>query len=201
MHGQANQRIYGVLVMDKLERAISEIREYARENNLDFRKGLPEPLFLFATTMMPVANIDLLITNDNREVLLTWRDDIYFGKGWHIPGGCMRIKETIEERVQKTALDEIGSKVMYDKTPITVRESFADKDRPWLSNQLERSHNISLLFAAKLPEGYVIDNNGRQEHEAGYMKWFTNVPSDLLNAHRKLYGDVLQNIFNNQEEK
>ena len=115
--------------MGELEEAIEKIREYVKENNIDFRKGLPEPLFLFATTMMPVANIDLLITNARGEVLLTWRDDIYFGQGWHIPGGCIRIKETLDMRIQKTAIDEIGTEVIYDKKPITVRESFADENR------------------------------------------------------------------------
>ncbi len=186
--------------MGELEEALERLRAIVKKDNIDFRKGLPEPLFLFATTMMPVANIDLLITNNNGEVLLTWRDDIYFGRGWHIPGGCIRIQETLDTRIQKTAIDEIGTEVIYNKKPITVRESFVGEERPWLDDQLERSHNISLLYSARLPNGYEIDNGGRMEHDVGYIRWFKEMPSDLLKAHRRLYGDVLENFFNNQEE-
>lgn len=150
---------------------------------------------------MPVANIDLFITNSKGEVLLSWRDDNFYGCGWHIPGGCIRIRETIEERVQKTAIDEIGCRVKYDKNPIVVRESFVEHDRPWLSDQLERSHNISLLFSAELEDGFVFDNGTKSEHEVGYLRWFNMMPDDLLAAHQELYGDILEEHFRRGEAR
>ena len=187
--------------MDDLEVAIENIRKIVKKQGIDFRKGLPEPLFEFATTLMPTPNIDLLITNDAGEVLLTWRDDKFYGQGWHIPGGCIRIQETLDERIQKTAEEEIGTRVIYNKNPITTRESFMKRERPWLKDQLERSHNISLLYEAKLPEGYVIDNKGRLEHERGYMKWFSKVPDDLLPEHQDLYVDIIRKYLNLEEKK
>lgn len=46
--------------MDDLEIAIEKVREIVKERGIDFREGLPEPLFEFATTLMPTPNIDLL---------------------------------------------------------------------------------------------------------------------------------------------
>ena len=56
------------------------------------------------------------------------------------------MRETLENRIQKTALKEIGTKVDYDNAPIAVQEIFVNERRPWLSNELEHVHNISLLF-------------------------------------------------------
>ena len=166
--------------MDDLEVAIENIRAIVKERGIDFRKGLPEPLFEFATTLMPTPDIDLLITNDEGKVLPTRRDDKFYGQGWHIPGGCIRIQETLNERIQKTAEEEISTLVICNKNPITTRESFMKRERPWLKDQLERSHNIYLLYQAKLPEGYVINNKGKSNREAGQKKWFSKVPDDSI---------------------
>lgn len=184
--------------MGELEEAIGRLRKIVKGRGIDFRQGLPEPLFEFATTLMPTPNIDLLVVNDGN-VLLTWRDDKFYGTGWHIPGGCIRIQETLDERIQKTALSEIGTKVVYNKVPITTRESFMKRERPWLEDQLERSHNISLLYEAWLPEGFEIDNQGKTEHKAGYMKWFSEVPDDLLPEHQDLYVDIIRKYLGGKE--
>ena len=60
--------------MGELEEAIGRLRKIVKGRGIDFRQGLPEPLFEFATTLMPTPNIDLLVVNDGN-VLLTWRDD------------------------------------------------------------------------------------------------------------------------------
>lgn len=83
----------------------------------------------------------------------------------------------------------------YDEEPIVVRESFVNESRPWLMNELERSHNISLLFQCRLPKEFEIDNDEKQEHEIGYIKWFDSVPPDLLRIHKDLYGDILEKWF------
>ncbi|MCI7107435.1 MAG: NUDIX domain-containing protein [Agathobacter sp.] len=186
--------------MDELEVAIEKVREIVKKRGIDFRDGLPEPLFEFATSLMPTPNIDLLIINDNGEVLLTWRSDKYYGTGWHIPGGCIRIQETLDERIQKTALSEIGSSVIYNKNPIVTREAFMKRDRPWLKDQLERSHNISILYEARLPDGFQINNGDKSEHDAGYMKWFSEVPDDLLPEHQDLYIDIIRKYLNLEEK-
>ena len=53
----------------------------------DPRRGLPDDVFLFVSRIVPLVNVDLLIQDDRSRTLLTWRDDEFFGPGWHVPGG------------------------------------------------------------------------------------------------------------------
>lgn len=186
--------------MDELEESIERVREIVMKRGIDFRDGLPEPLFEFATSLMPTPNIDLLITNNKGEVLLTWRSDKYYGAGWHLPGGCIRIQETLDERIQKTALSEIGSTVIYNNNPIVTREAFVKRYRPGLKDQLERSHNISILYEARLPDEFQINNGDKSEHDVGYMKWFSGVPDDLLPEHQELYVDIIRKYLDLEEK-
>ena len=53
---------------------------------IDGREGLEEEIFIAVSTIIPIVNVDLLILDSQNHILLSWRDDVYFGKGWHIPG-------------------------------------------------------------------------------------------------------------------
>lgn len=64
--------------------------------------GLPKELFLFVSRITPLINVDLLIKNEHGHTLLTWRNDAYY-HGWHVPGGVIRYKEAIAERVKAVA--------------------------------------------------------------------------------------------------
>jgi colanic acid biosynthesis protein WcaH len=67
----------------------------------DPRGGLPEPIFRLLARLTAMVNVDLLVRNDRRETLLTWRqDDLY--RGWHIPGGIIRYKERMETASPKS---------------------------------------------------------------------------------------------------
>lgn len=182
----------------KVSSAVKHLQEVMKQERIDPRKGLPEDLFLFATSLIPIANVDLFIHRDAK-VLLSWRDDEFHGKGWHIPGGCIRIKETCENRIQQTALNEIGCRVSFNPTPIMVKEDMTDKSRPWLDNELMRSHNISILYDCELPEKFEIGNSEEREHVPGCLKWFSDVPNDLLECHKRLYGDFLKEWFERVE--
>ena len=122
---------------------------------------------------------------------MAWRDDVYCGRGWHIPGGCLRIRETLDSRIQNTAIKEIGSRISYDSVPLAIREFIVSDSRPKIDNQLVRSHNISFLYKCWLPDDYKIDNRELKENEVGYLKWFDTIPDNLLNCHRELYGDIM----------
>ena len=69
--------------------------------------GLPEDIFLFVSRLTPLLAVDLLIKDADGRTLLTWRDDEFYGRGWHVPGSILRYKETIGERVRACARDEI----------------------------------------------------------------------------------------------
>ncbi len=182
--------------MKRIDDAVRRLEKALEEDGIDPRQGLPESVFIMASSLMPIVNIDLFIVDGKGRVLLSWRDDLYHTKGWHIPGGCVRIQETLAQRITRMALAEIGTEVAYAKEPVTVREGISNlSERPWLKNPLERSHNISFLYFAKLCEGFQVDNRGLGLHDKGYLKWFSEVPLDLLPAHQALYSDVLNGWF------
>ena len=92
--------------------AIDNLKDEMQKVGIKSENGLGTELFLFSSTLMPVVNVDLLVTNPKHEILLSWRDDSHTGKGWHIPGGCVRFKEKLMDRVQKTAIAELEAGVV-----------------------------------------------------------------------------------------
>ena len=170
--------------MSKVSDAVKTLQAVMNEEGVDPREILPLDLFEFSTTLLPFVNVDLLILNSQDQVLLSWRSDVHYGTGWQIPGGIIRMMETVDERIQKTAVREIGCEVSYAPEPIAVHENIIKMERPGLQNQLERAHNIALLYKCRVPEDYVIDNKGKKETDEGYLRWFDAFPEDLLTCHK-----------------
>lgn len=182
--------------MSKVAEAIQTLQNVMAEDGVKQRDGLPLDLFEFATTLLPFVNVDLLVQNSRGQILLSWRNDKHYGMGWQIPGGIIRMMETIEERIQKTAIREIGTNVTYDKEPIAVHENIIRRKREGLQNQLERAHNIALLYNCRVPEEYTIDNGDKEKTDEGYLCWFDRFPEDLLECHQMLRNnDELQKWF------
>lgn len=182
--------------MSKITDAILDLRNAMKAEGVDPTMGLPLELFEFNTSLLPFINVDLLVFNGNNQVLLSWRNDKHYGIGWQIPGGIIRMMETIEERIQKTALIEIGCEVEHDKEPIVVYENIVRESREGLQNQLERAHNIALLYKCRVPADYVIDNAEKKETDEGYLRWFDKFPDNLLECHKPLYKyDMLKKWF------
>lgn len=161
---------------------------WAAREKIDPTEGLPYEVFEWISSMVPIANVDLLIFNDKNEILLSWRDDEYFGKGWHLPGGCIRFKETLEERIQKTAESEIGTRVITNYEPIATREVIVGKGQ---NAPIKRAHHIAVLYECYLPDGFEIANEGKDEKTAGYLKWFSEIPENILQVH-EVYFDIFE---------
>ena len=159
--------------------------------NLHPEQGLGEELFLIISSLVPIVNVDLLVFNSNGQFLLTKRDDPHCGKGWHVPGGCIRFKETCEERIRKVAKKELGiDHLSIERNPIKVFEIIEHDQRP-IANQNERAHFISLVYKCYVDESYVIDNGGLTEENAGFIKWFDKLPDDLLTI-QNCYREILR---------
>lgn len=144
----------------------------------DPAKGLPEEIFLFISRITPLINVDLLIKNKNKQTLLTWRDDGYSPAGWHVPGGIVRYKETMEDRIKAVAATELGAKVKCGKAPLAIQEVII----PSFKN---RAHAISFLYACSLTGSLAknlsyIKGTPRQ----GQWAWHDNSPKNLISVHR-----------------
>ena len=124
-----------------------------------------------------MINVDLLIKNKRNEVLLTWRQkgQIY-PEGWHVPGGIIRYKEKMLDRVKKVAKKELGCKIITNKNPIEINEI--------MLNQKNRGHFVSLLFLCKLvtnPSKKFKYLNGIPK--IGQWKWHKTCPKNMIFPH------------------
>ena len=149
----------------------------------DPNTGLPDEIFYYISRTTPFINVDLLIKDAQGRTLLAWRDDEHAGTGWHVPGGIIRFKETIEERIRQVSLREIGTLVDFDPQPLAVNEMIHhDRDL--------RGHFISLLYSCRLDGAFVPDNRGRKPTDAGYLAWHDSCPENLIVFHR-IYSQYL----------
>lgn len=168
--------------MESLKKYIEHIREYID----DPRKGLPEELFLFATEITPMVNVDLLVRDQAGRILLAWRDDDIYGAGWHVPGGIVRLKESFSERIQKTAETELGCTVTASKEPIEIVPIICQ-------NMKVRGHFITFVYECKLPEKFHVTNGSRSRYENGYLEWHQKFPEDMLEVHdfyKKYFAEI-----------
>lgn len=167
-----------------------EAIELLRQAEIDTDNGMPEELFLLVSSLVPLPNVDLLVVNHQNQLLLSRRNDSFYPKSWHIPGGCMRFNEDFAYRIQETAKAELGSLVTFDRIPLAVRNVIRgpnEKQR----HPRERGHNIAILFRCYLPEDYQINNNGRNADDDGYLRWFDRLPEDFTEI-QHVFDDVLE---------
>jgi len=145
----------------------------------DPHRGLPDEIFLLVSRLTPLVNVDLLIQDDRGRTLLTWRDDEYFGAGWHVPGSIIRFKEFAIDRVHACAREELGAEVSCDAAPLLVAEAIE-------SGLRSRAHAISLLYRCRLTTAP--DERRRAAGDppaAGQWRWHDGCPPDLIATQRQ----------------
>ena len=163
--------------MIRLNTLIDELNSKIGDPN----KGLPEDVFLLMSRNTPMVNVDLLILNSNKEKLLTWRGGDYYSPGWHMPGGIVRYKESLHDRVQLVAKIELGANVDFKLEPIMISEVIRSQSRR------NRGHFISFLFSCTLISDPI--------HQKGYGKhgWFKKCPDSLIPVHL-MYKNILNDL-------
>jgi colanic acid biosynthesis protein WcaH len=142
----------------------------------DPTQGLPEDLFLYASQITPLVNVDLLIKDEVKGVLLTWRDDEHYNAGWHVPGGIIRYKETFSDRIHAVARQELGACVEHDPEPIAINQVIHPTKKI-------RGHFISLLFSCRLispPEKMLL---ALDKPQRGQFQWHKTCPDNLISVH------------------
>lgn len=171
-------------------RQLQLLKKEVEKSDINPKAGIGEDLFLFVSSLTPIVNVDLLVYNSKGQFLLSFRDDRHCGRGWHIPGGCIRFRETIDERIKKVAYTELHlENIDYEKRPIKIFEIFCNEERE-IDCQDERSHFITFVYKCYAPDSYQI-NNAMKENEAGFLKWFDKLPDDLLNI-QQCYKEIIK---------
>lgn len=165
---------YGRQDIEGLERLVSSF-------NGQIGKELGSELYHLCSALMPSVNVDVLLRSDDG-IYLRWRDDDFYGPGWHVPGGVVRHKETLLWRVTKVLEHECGVKVagLSEREADSVRELFH-------SSRCIRGHFISIAYVMRLDDlisgGGVVD-----ELIYGKGKFFDVMPPDLIIQHQRAYG-------------
>lgn len=155
-----------------LKKLIASLEQHVADPS----QGLPEELFLFVSRITPLVNVDLLIKNDYDQTLLTWRDDGFFPAGWHVPGGIVRYKETLSERLKAVAANEIGSRIEFLPEPLQINEVIV----PELIN---RGHAFSYLYRCRLtspPDSKLEYKEGIPQ--SGEWAWHDGCPEDFMSV-------------------
>lgn len=152
----------------------------------DARLGLGEPLFLAVSRLTPLVNVDLLVVDDGLRTLMTWREDRFYGPGWHVPGGVVRFKESLAARLRAVAALELGAQIAPEPVPVEVFELTApDRDL--------RGHFITLAYRCRLqtPLDPARQAPAGARPSAGQWAWFEELPPDTIRQHR-----IYQHLFN-----
>lgn len=142
----------------------------------DASQGLPEDIFLFVTGITPMVNVDLLIRDDRGCTLLTWRDDGYCAAGWHVPGGIVRFKERMEDRIHAVAASELDTSVRFTPEPLAVNEVIHP-------SRGVRGHFVSFLFECILlgsPSPCL--RLGQGAPKPGQWAWHKECPDNLVSV-------------------
>lgn len=157
-----------------------------RESIGNASQGLPEEVFELASSIVPMVNVDLLFQDEQGRILMIWRDDPICGCGWHIPGGIIRFKESLEERLLRTAENELGTQIQFDPQPMSINEVILP--------QSVRGHFISLLYRCFLPESFPrlpVADPGKT-YRAGDMCWHSACPRQWVKGQETIYSGLFK---------
>ena len=163
--------------MDDDTRIIKGVRELEQE--IDPSKELPIDIFKFVSRHTPLLCVDLLIQNDRRQTLMTWRDDVYFGHGWHFPGGVLRHGESLVAHSHLVSQKELQATIRVDPVPIGFMEYF-HKTRP------ERGHQVIFLLRCRIesPPNPIFRCEEGTYPKPGQWMWHSKEPAELLPVQR-----------------
>lgn len=128
---------------------------------------------------MTVVNVDILVRNKEKtKVLLVWRDDEVFGKGWHVPGRVIRFGKTIEDALRDCAEIELGVRIDEEFRLVEVKQTIGSEH-----SSGERGSGINLLYETFIDEA-------SYPNRPDEIEWFSTVPEQVLDVHKKLVGEL-----------
>lgn len=128
---------------------------------------MPYPVWLELAKIFPLAAVEVLITTDGKDFLLTERDDEYWN-GWHIPGGFILAKETFAQACSRLALKEL-----------LVKTYFQYISGVYVWNKHPFGAPISIVCVCKTKESQQVG------------KYFTEIPNSAIEFHKTFIEDFL----------
>jgi ADP-ribose pyrophosphatase YjhB (NUDIX family) len=144
-----------------------EVQELARLLRKVSAEGLgvphlPKDVFVAMRGVVTQLAVEVLVSQDGRDVLLTPRHDQHWA-GWHLPGGFVGVSESLEQACSRIAHRELG----VNATMTRLVGHYGWTDHPYASA-------VSLLCLCTL-EGPPSDG-----------QYFAELPTTLIPQHRAL---------------
>ena len=122
---------------------------------------IDEPLYTKIREVMPIPCVDLLVTHNDRLLLMLRNNDP--GKGvWFTPGSRILHGETIEETVKRTLTEETGL------TPSKIVRKGV------MTHLWPETHTVTVFYRVDVDGDQVKMN---EEHSA--YKWISEATNDL----------------------
>lgn len=161
----------------KKERLLAELLREVTEKENGY---IPEESYLLIHRLVSWGVVEVLITrNEGREFLLRYRHDKWF-KGWHIPGGYVRPKESIQQACNRMAQEDAGIRGVSDLKLIAAMK--------WLDHPF--ASPFCLLLACQPVEEVV---------EKADLKFFSTIPEILIHPNHTLYLQTYLDYLSNRE--
>lgn len=118
----------------------------------------------FIYSRVPRICVDLLIQNQNGDILLTKRDIEPYKDHWHLPGGRIKFRETVEEALHRIAKGELGY-VLNTKHEVLGVCEFLEEEQGG-----NPRHSLSIV--------HLIEFHGYGDFKDG--EWFKELPSPII---------------------
>lgn len=134
---------------------------------------LPYDIFMKTFEYVPRVALNLIITNSEKQVLLTMRAQPPFENAWHFPGSFLLKDESLHECLIRIAREELGFTIDPIKT--TLLGVFEDRSKD------ARGHVIDIMYGYTMstPLPTIVVGDTKE------MKFFTILPESIGFNHRE----------------
>ena len=168
--------------MERLKSLIRKTTYRTLDSLLEPTKGLGKDLFYLASMLSPQVCVEVFaFIGCTRGIVMVYRDDEFYGPGWHLPGGVIRSRENIATRIGKTLERETGITSHNAKilSCISLAESF-DTSKPIRSHFL----SIGMLVEVRKQE-HLESYSASKQYVNGDCAVHYTLPQDIIKEHKK----------------
>lgn len=135
-------------------------------------QSLSDEEYQYIYSRVPRVNVEIVIKTENG-IVLTKRSIEPWKGYWHLPGGRVRLDETLENAVQRIALYEVGVNVFVKRLIGTIIY-------PSIKQQDSFGWPIGIAFLADISDGELSGCEYGEE-----VKEFTKLPTKIISEQKK----------------
>lgn len=138
---------------------------------------LTDDEYAFIYARVPRICADAVILDPRGRVLLTWRTIAPWKDLWQLPGGGVRLGESLEAALTRIVAEEVGLRVVEPPRLLGAIE-FIEDGRP---------HVVSAVHRV-----VVADGAPRASWQGADPTWFETIPADTVAQQRRFLDDAIR---------